>query len=159
MLVGFGYDIHRLEAGRPLRLGGVDIPAADAGPIAHSDGDVLLHALCDALLGAAGLGDIGHQFPDTDEAYRGISSLELLARVAHLIAAEGLAPNNVDCTVVLERPKLAPHRPAMQEAIASVLEIATRRVSIKATTNEKLGAIGAGEGIAAYAVATLVDRS
>jgi 2-C-methyl-D-erythritol 2,4-cyclodiphosphate synthase len=159
MLVGFGYDIHRLEAGRPLRLGGVDIPAADAGPVAHSDGDVLLHALCDALLGAAGLGDIGHQFPDTDEAYRGISSLELLARVARLIADEGLAPNNVDCTVVLERPKLAPHRPAMQEAIASVLAIAPRRVSIKATTNEKLGAIGAGEGIAAYAVATLVDRS
>jgi 2-C-methyl-D-erythritol 2,4-cyclodiphosphate synthase len=157
MLVGFGYDIHRLEAGRPLRLGGVDIPGAESGPVAHSDGDVVLHALCDALLGAAGLGDIGVHFPDTDEAFRGVDSVVLLERVVAMLAREGVRPHNVDCTVVLERPRLAPHRPAMQESIARVLGIDARRVSMKATTNEKLGPIGAGEGIAAYAVATLVE--
>lgn len=159
MLVGFGYDIHRLEAGRPMRIGGIDLADATRGPVAHSDGDVLLHALCDALLGAAGLGDIGVQFPDTDPAYRGIASLRLLERVVALIAGEGLVANNVDCTVVLEAPKLSPHRTAMQRAIADVLGIETRRVSIKATTNERLGSIGAGEGVAAYAIASLVQRA
>jgi 2-C-methyl-D-erythritol 2,4-cyclodiphosphate synthase len=159
MLVGFGYDIHRLEAGRPMRLGGVDLPEATAGPVAHSDGDVLLHALCDALLGAAGLGDIGIQFPDTDEEFRGIDSLELLARVVALVEREGLRAHNVDCTVVLERPKLSPHREAMRTSIARTIGLDPRRVSLKATTNEGLGPIGAGEGIAAYAVATLVEPS
>lgn len=159
MFVGFGYDIHRLEPGRPMRIGGVDLPDATCGPVAHSDGDVLLHALCDALLGAAGLGDIGIQFPDTDAAYRGIDSLQLLERVVALVAAEGYVTNNVDCTVVLEEPKVSPHRSAMQRAIASVLGVEARRVSIKATTNERLGSIGAGEGIAAYAVASVVERT
>jgi 2-C-methyl-D-erythritol 2,4-cyclodiphosphate synthase len=159
MLVGFGYDIHRLEPGRPMRIGGVDLPDAPAGPVAHSDGDVLLHALCDALLGAVGLGDIGLHFPDTDERYRGIDSLELLAHVVGLLRSEGYRAHNVDCTVVLERPKLAPHRPAMQAALAEILGLEHRRVSIKATTNEKLGPIGAGEGVAAYAVATVVELS
>lgn len=159
MLVGFGYDIHRLEPGRAMRIGGVDLPEAPAGPVAHSDGDVLLHALCDALLGAAGLGDIGMHFPDTDPAYRGINSLELLAQVVTLLEREGLRPYNVDCTVVLEQPKLAPHRVAIQESIAGALGLQSRRVSVKATTNERLGPIGAGEGIAAYAVATLIDRA
>lgn len=158
MFVGFGYDIHRLEPGRPMRLGGVDIPEALSGPVAHSDGDVLLHAVCDALLGAAGLSDIGVHFPDTDAAYRGIDSLRLLERVVTLIAAEGLVPNNVDCTVVLELPKLSPYRDEMRNAIADVLGIESRRVAVKATTNEKLGSIGSGDGIAAYAVATLVNR-
>ncbi|MBC8145868.1 MAG: 2-C-methyl-D-erythritol 2,4-cyclodiphosphate synthase [bacterium] len=158
MFVGFGYDIHRLEPGRPMRLGGVDIPEALSGPVAHSDGDVLLHAICDALLGAAGLSDIGVHFPDTDAAYRGIDSLRLLERVVTLIAAEGLVPNNVDCTVVLELPKLSPYREEMRNAIADVLGIESRRVAVKATTNEKLGSIGSGDGIAAYAVATLVNR-
>jgi 2-C-methyl-D-erythritol 2,4-cyclodiphosphate synthase len=159
MLVGFGYDIHRLEPGRPMRLGGIDLPDAPAGPVAHSDGDVLLHALCDALLGAAGLGDIGVHFPDTDEAYRGVDSMVLLERVVALLAAEGLRPHNVDCTVVLERPKVSPHRIAMQQTIAGALGLESRRVSIKATTNEQLGPIGAGEGIAAYAVATVAASS
>lgn len=159
MLVGFGYDIHRLEPGRPMRLGGIDLPDAPAGPVAHSDGDVLLHALCDALLGAAGLGDIGLHFPDTDEAFRGIDSMALLDQVVALLEREGLRPHNVDCTVVLERPKVAPHRVAMQQTIARSLGLEPRRVSIKATTNERLGPIGAGEGIAAYAVATVIEPS
>lgn len=157
MRVGFGYDVHRLERGRPLRLGGVDIPDAPAGPIAHSDGDVILHALCDALLGSAALGDIGIHFPDTDAKYRGIASLELLREVVSLLSEKGYAPNNVDCMLILERPKISPYREAIRETIAGALGLGLDAVSLKATTHEGLGPIGAGEGVAAYAVAT-VDR-
>jgi 2-C-methyl-D-erythritol 2,4-cyclodiphosphate synthase len=157
MLAGFGYDIHRLEAGRPMRLGGVDIPTAEAGPVAHSDGDVLLHALCDALLGAAALGDIGGHFPDTDPAYRGIDSLELLRRVVALLAERNLRPHNIDCMLILEHPKIAPYREPMRERIAEALGIDAGRVSVKATTNEGLGALGAREGIAAYAVVMVAE--
>lgn len=152
MYAGFGYDIHRLEAGRPLRLGGVDIPGAERGPVAHSDGDVLLHAVCDALLGAAALGDIGHHFPDTDPAYRGIDSLELLRRVVALLADNGLRARNLDCMLLLEAPKIAAYRDAMRTTMAEAMGLPPMRVSVKATTNEGLGPIGAREGIAAYAV-------
>lgn len=157
MLAGFGYDVHRLERGRPLYLGGVEIPDAPAGPVAHSDGDVLLHAACDALLGAAALGDIGKHFPDTDPAYKGINSLELLRQVVSLLARQNLRPHNLDCMVLLERPKIAPYREAMRQVMADAMALPIERVSVKATTNEGLGPIGAGEGIAAYAVATVIE--
>ncbi len=157
MLAGFGYDVHRLEAGRTMVLGGVEIPDSPSGPVAHSDGDVLLHAVCDALLGAAALGDIGKHFPDTDPAYKGISSLELLRRVAGLLRDQGMRPHNLDCMLILERPKIAPYRDLMRERIAGALGLPAERVSVKATTNEGLGPIGAGEGMAAYAVATVVE--
>jgi 2-C-methyl-D-erythritol 2,4-cyclodiphosphate synthase len=140
-----------------MRLGGVDIPEAEAGPVAHSDGDVLLHAICDALLGAAALGDIGRHFPDTDPVFRGIASLELLRRVVALLAAHTLVPHNIDCMLILERPKIAPYRDAMRQAIADAAGLTIERVSVKATTNEGLGPVGAGEGVAAYAVATVQD--
>lgn len=158
MYAGFGYDIHRLEPGLPLRLGGVDIPA-DHGPVAYSDGDVLLHAVCDALLGAAALGDIGRHFPDTDPAYENVNSLLILRRVVELLAAEGYRPRNVDCMILLEAPKIAPHREAMCAAMAGVLGIGVERVSVKATTSEGLGPIGAREGIAAYAMVTIEPAS
>ncbi|MCB0713503.1 MAG: 2-C-methyl-D-erythritol 2,4-cyclodiphosphate synthase [Ignavibacteriae bacterium] len=154
-LTGFGYDIHQLEEGRPLVLGGVQIPNSPHGPIAHSDGDVLLHALCDALLGAAGLRDIGHYFPNTDHRFENISSLELLRQVRELIEGEGGKVVQVDCTLVLEQPKLAPYRDEICRTIASHLDIPERRVSVKATTNEGIGSIGRGEGMAAYAVAVI----
>lgn len=154
-MIGFGYDIHRLEPGRPLVLGGVAIPAT-AGPVAHSDGDVALHALCDALLGAAALGDIGKHFPDSAQEYRGISSLELLKRVRQLVGEAGFTVGNVDVTIVLERPKIGSHSEKMIAVIAEVLHLAVNRVSIKATTNEGIGSIGAGDAIAAYAVVQLV---
>lgn len=157
MLVGFGYDIHRLEPGRPLRLGGVDIADSLSGPVAHSDGDVLIHALCDALLGAAALGDIGIHFPDSDPKFRGISSLELLRNVVSLLSLRSFRPHNVDCMVILESPRIAPYRESMRDTLSQFLNIPRERVSVKATTNEGLGPIGAGEGIAAYAVATLVE--
>jgi 2-C-methyl-D-erythritol 2,4-cyclodiphosphate synthase len=150
-MVGFGYDIHRLAEGESMILGGVEIPSS-FGTVAHSDGDVLLHALCDALLGAAGLGDIGEHFPDTDQQFRGISSLELLRRVMDLLAKERYRLINVDCTLVLEKPKILPFKPAMRERIAEVCGLQLQRVSLKATTSEKLGFVGAGEGIEAYAV-------
>ena len=156
-MVGFGYDIHRLAAGESLVLGGVEIPS-DFGTVAHSDGDVLLHALADALLGAAGLGDIGEHFPDTDAAYRGISSLELLRRVLELVRVDGYELVNVDCTLVLEKPKILPYKAAMRARIAETCGLEPRRVSLKATTSEKLGFVGAGEGIEAYAVCQLRER-
>lgn len=159
MLAGFGYDVHRLEPGRVMVLGGVEIPDAPSGPVAHSDGDVLLHAVCDALLGAAALGDIGKHFPDTDPAYRGISSLELLRQVVELLGNEGMRPHNLDCMLILERPKIAPYRDLMRQRIAEALGLPPERVSVKATTNEGLGPIGAGEGMAAYAVATVTEIS
>lgn len=154
-LVGFGYDIHRLQANRPMRLGGVLIPEADRGPVAHSDGDVLLHALCDALLGAVGLGDIGVHFPDTDPTWKDANSLDLLRHVLVLLKNEGAQPVNVDCTLILEEPKIAPWRNAMCETLAEALDLPLRRVSVKATTNEGLGALGSKQGVAAFAVATI----
>lgn len=157
MLIGFGYDVHRLVPGRPLVLGGVTIPS-ERGLEGHSDADVVLHALMDALLGAAGLGDIGRHFPPTDPAYEGADSLELLRRVVALLAAEGYRPVNCDITVVAERPKIGPHVEAMRERISAVLDVEPRRVSIKATTNERMGFVGREEGVAAYAVALIAER-
>ncbi len=149
--VGIGYDVHRLVNGRVLVLGGVEIPC-DRGLLGHSDADVLTHAICDALLGAAGLGDIGVHYPEEDERYRGISSLVLLADVVRRIEDGGHRPLHVDATVIAERPKLAPHLSTMRERLGEVLGIGSHRVGIKATTTEGLGALGRGEGIGAMAV-------
>ncbi|MBK8580656.1 MAG: 2-C-methyl-D-erythritol 2,4-cyclodiphosphate synthase [Flavobacteriales bacterium] len=154
MRVGFGYDSHRLVEGRPLMLGGIDVPH-HLGSLGHSDADVLLHALCDALLGALALGDIGSHFPDTDPAYKGADSRKLLAAVVKLINDKGWNVGNVDCTVVLERPKLRPHIDGMRTVIAELLGVALDAVSVKATTNEKMGFAGREEGVCAYAVALL----
>lgn len=154
MRIGFGYDAHPLAAGRPLVLGGVTLPW-DKGLAGHSDADVLLHALMDALLGAAALGDIGVHFPDTDPRYKGISSLALLERVGALLKERGYGINNIDCTLVAEAPKIRPHVPEMTANIASVLGIGEERVSVKATTNEKMGFVGREEGMACFAVCTL----
>jgi 2-C-methyl-D-erythritol 2,4-cyclodiphosphate synthase len=154
MRAGLGYDVHRLIQGRRLVLGGVVIPF-DKGLLGHSDADVLLHALCDALLGAAGLGDIGQHFPDTEPEFEGISSMELLARTFQLVRAKGLCVNNVDATILAEAPRLDPHRSAMEANIASVLKLEPVDVNIKATTMERLGPIGQGEAIAAMCVVTL----
>ncbi|MHB8844813.1 MAG: 2-C-methyl-D-erythritol 2,4-cyclodiphosphate synthase [Nitrospirota bacterium] len=156
MRVGNGYDVHRLVGGRKLIIGGVDVPH-ETGLLGHSDADVLLHAVCDALLGAAGLGDIGRHFPDTDERYRGIASLKLLGEVRRLLGAHGMRVNNIDATIVAERPKMAPHIPVMIRNIAAAVEVGPQAVNIKATTTEGLGFTGRGEGIAAYAVCTIED--
>ena len=156
MRIGHGYDVHRLTENRPLVLGGVTIPS-EYGLLGHSDADVLTHAVMDALLGAAGLPDIGQQFPDRDPAYAGISSLLLLARVMELIRSAGYAVVNVDATVLAQKPRLAPHIPAMKDALASVL--GTRAVNVKATTEEGLGFTGQGLGIVAHAVALLEERT
>jgi 2-C-methyl-D-erythritol 2,4-cyclodiphosphate synthase len=153
--VGYGYDVHRLVKGRKLVLGGVEIPS-DFGPEGHSDADVLLHAICDALLGAAALGDIGKHFPNTDPKYRGISSLLLLRHVGALLEQEGYALCNIDATLVLERPKILPHVDAMRAAIGEALGVSADLISIKATTGEGLGFAGSGEGTEAEAVATIV---
>ena len=153
---GIGYDIHRLVAGRKLFLGGVEIPHT-AGLEGHSDADVLSHAIADALLGAIGSGDIGHHFPNTDESIRGISSMEILQRVGHILVQAGARPLNIDATLIAEAPKIAPHIPAMRQKIAAALQMKEADISIKATTNEGLGSIGRGEGIAAMAVA-VVER-
>lgn len=154
--VGFGYDVHRLAEGRALHLGGVAIDHS-TGLLGHSDADVLLHALCDALLGAAGLPDIGHHFPDTDARWKGADSKVLLRQVRELLAERGWRVVNVDSTLLLERPRIKPHIPAMVEAIAPLLGVERDAVSIKATTNETLGYVGREEGVSAYAVA-LVQR-
>lgn len=156
MRIGLGYDVHRLVAGRPLILGGVHLES-DVGLDGHSDADVLLHAIADALLGAAALGDIGLHFPDTDETWRGANSLELLREVVSLIGSEGYRVVNVDATVVLERPRLRPHIDAMRETIAGALEVELADVSVKATTSERIGFVGREEGVAAQAVC-LIDR-
>jgi 2-C-methyl-D-erythritol 2,4-cyclodiphosphate synthase len=154
MRIGHGYDLHALAPGRPLVLGGVQIPHSH-GPIAHSDGDVLLHALADALLGAAALGDIGQHFPDTDPAYAGADSRVLLRRVASLVREAGYAVVNIDATVLAQRPRLAPHRDAMRANIAADLGLDIGAVSVKATTTEGLGPVGRGEAISAHAVCLL----
>jgi len=151
---GFGYDIHRFSRDRKLILGGVQIPS-ELGLLGHSDADVLLHAICDALLGAAALGDIGHHFPDTDPRFKGTSSLSFLAATRELLVAGGYRIVNVDTTVVLQSPKIASHVPAMRQEIAKALNLGVDQVSVKATTNEGLGSLGAAEGCAAYAVATI----
>ena len=151
-MVGFGFDVHRLAEGESLILGGVNFEDAELGTVAHSDGDVLLHAIMDALLGSVALGDIGEHFPDTDAKYRGVSSMELLKHVRKLVLSKNAGIVNVDSMVVLEAPKLRPHVETMRRNIASALEIPFERVSIKATTNEKMGFIGRREGVAAYAV-------
>ena len=152
--IGNGYDIHALGEGLPLVLGGVKIPHTK-GCIAHSDGDVLLHALCDALLGALALGDIGQHFPDTSEEFRGIDSRKLLERVVAMVREAGWQVVNADLTLLAQKPKIAPYVPQMRETIAPILGVELSRVSVKATTTEKLGAIGREEGISAYAVVLL----
>ena len=152
--IGHGYDVHRLTEGRALILGGVQVPYA-LGLLGHSDADVLTHAVMDALLGAAGLGDIGRHFPDTDERYRGISSLLLLEHVRRLLADAGWRAGNIDATVIAQRPKLAPFLDEMRQKLAATLGISPDCVNVKATTEEGLGFSGRGEGIAAHAVALL----
>jgi 2-C-methyl-D-erythritol 2,4-cyclodiphosphate synthase len=153
--IGQGIDFHRLEKGLDLWLGGVKIPS-DKGCVAHSDGDVLLHSVCDSLLGAAGLRDIGHYFPDTDKAYRNIDSKILLQRTYDLVKQKGYKINNLDCTVCLEEPKIAQYIAEMRSTISSILEIQADEVAIKATTTEKLGFTGRGEGIIAISIVLLI---
>ncbi len=154
MRVGFGYDVHAFVDGRPLMLGGVHVPC-DRGLLGHSDADVLLHAICDALLGAAALGDLGRHFPDSDPSYKGISSLVLLERTMELVRDAGFRISNIDSTLVLQRPRLAPFIPMMVKEISAKTSLPVSAVNVKATTTEKLGFAGREEGIAAYAVVLL----
>ena len=154
MRIGQGYDVHRLVEGRRLIIGGVDIPY-EKGLLGHSDADVLLHAVMDALLGAAALGDIGQHFPDSDERYKGISSIALLKKVGKILQENGYMIENIDSTVIAQRPKLLPYRPQMAENIAAALGIEKEQVSVKATTEEGLGFTGTGEGISAQAISLL----
>lgn len=154
MRIGHGYDVHRLTRGRRLILGGVEIPF-ELGLLGHSDADVLTHAVIDALLGAAGLGDIGRHFPDTDPAYAGADSLTLLDRVVELLSEQGWHVGNMDAAILAQRPKLAPYIPAMQDNLARHMAISPGQVNVKATTEEGLGFTGAGEGMAAHAVCLL----
>lgn len=156
MRIGHGYDVHRLVEGRRLILGGVEIPF-ERGLLGHSDADVLTHAVMDALLGAAALGDIGKLFPDSDPAYEGADSLELLGRVARALGENGYKVGNVDATVLAQRPKLAPHIPQMRAKLAAHLGVDPARVNVKATTEEGLGFTGTGEGIAAHSVCLLEE--
>lgn len=149
---GMGYDVHQLVENRKLIIGGVDIPY-EKGLLGHSDADVLLHAISDALLGAAALGDIGKHFPDTDPRYKGADSLKLLEEVGNLLAAKGYVVGNVDATIVAQKPKMLPHIPQMRENIARVLHVDIDQINVKATTEEHLGFTGNGQGISSYAVA------
>ena len=154
--VGFGYDSHRLAEGLPLVLGGVRIPS-DRGCVAHSDGDAVIHALCDALLGAAALDDIGTHFPDTDPAYKGIDSTRLLQETVALLRTKGWRVNNADITIILEKPKLADHKPLMRTRLSQMMEVAEDAVCVKAKTNEKMGFVGAGEGVAVTAAVSIIS--
>ena len=156
MRIGQGYDVHKLTEGRDLILGGVKIPY-EKGLLGHSDADVLVHAMIDALLGAAALGDIGEHFPDTDEAYKGVSSIELLKKVAGLLEEKGYVVENIDSTVIAQKPKLLEYRPLMAEKIADALGLPVNKVSVKATTEERLGFTGREEGISAQAVVLLTS--
>jgi len=158
MRIGFGYDVHRMVAGRKLILGGVEI-GHPRGPEGHSDADVLCHAVADALLGAAALGNIGSRFPDTDPALKNISSLLLLERVKSLLDKEGYRIFNVDSTINLEEPKLSPHVPEMRSNLAAALGVVAGQISVKATSGESLGFVGRGDGAAAYAVALIGPKS
>ena len=151
---GIGYDLHRLAEGRPLVVGGITLPF-DKGPVGHSDGDVLAHALCDALLGAAGLGDIGTHFPDTDPKWKNANSLMFLEHAARLLDDKCMTLEHVDAVVITEKPKLGPHFPQMREALAKSLRVAPEVIHLKAKTNEGVDAIGRGEAIAAHVVATV----
>ena len=151
---GIGYDSHRLVTGRPLLLGGVQIPH-ELGASGHSDADVLAHAVMDSLLGAAGLGDIGEHFPDTDERFSGADSMGLLVEVVAMLGERGFAPVNLDCTVLLEQPKLGPNRSAIRSSLAQALGLGPERVNVKASTGEGIGFVGRGEGVAALAVASV----
>jgi len=157
MRIGHGYDVHKLVEGRKLILGGVDIPW-EKGLLGHSDADVLTHAVMDALLGAAALGDIGKHFPDTDPAYAGADSLKLLDHVTALLDEKGWKIENVDATILAQRPKLAPHIPKMRENLAAHMGVTVEQVNVKATTEEGLGFTGSGAGMAAHAVCLLVNR-
>ncbi|MCS6895404.1 MAG: 2-C-methyl-D-erythritol 2,4-cyclodiphosphate synthase [Bacteroidia bacterium] len=157
MRIGLGYDAHKFTTGRPLRLGGVTIPY-EKGLYGHSDADVLLHAICDALLGAANLGDIGQLFPPSDPAYAGIDSRLLLRRVYELVSANGWSIINIDATIIAQVPRLSPYYQPMRESIAETLELSFEQISVKATTPEGMGALGRAEGIAAYAVALLMRQ-
>ena len=156
--VGQGFDVHALVPGRKLLIGGMDIPF-DRGLLGHSDGDVLLHAICDALLGAAGLGDIGRHFPDSDDAYRGADSLELTREVVARVRALGWSVVNIDATIIAQAPRMAAHIPGMVEKITAALQVAPAQVNIKAKTTERLGFTGRGEGIAAQAIALIESAS
>ena len=154
MRIGHGYDVHRLVEDRALILGGVEVPY-EKGLLGHSDADVLTHAVMDALLGAAGLGDIGKHFPDTDPAYKGADSLKLLEHVMRVLAERGWQVGNVDATIIAQRPKLAPFIPQMRENLARCMNVVAEQVNVKATTEEKLGFTGSGEGMSAHAVCLL----
>ena len=154
---GFGYDLHRLVPGRKLVVGGIELPF-EKGPAGHSDGDVLAHALCDALLGAAGLGDIGTHFPDSDPKWKGANSLLFLERTRKLLEEKHFGIEHVDAVVILEQPKLGPHFPRMREALAKSLGVPAETIHLKAKTNEGVDAVGRGEAIAAHVVATLASR-
>ena len=156
MRIGHGYDVHKLVEGRELILGGVHIPY-ELGLLGHSDADVLLHAVSDALLGAAGLGDIGRHFPDTDPKYKGADSLQLLGEVGEKVQAAGYRISNVDVTMIAQKPKLMPHIPQMQENIAHALGVDVSRINVKATTEEHLGFTGSGQGMACHAVCLLEE--
>ena len=156
--IGNGYDVHALAQGLPMWLGGVRIPS-ETGFVAHSDGDVAIHALCDALLGALALGDIGHLFPDTDPQYKGIDSKILLDKVMRLVWRDGWRVCNADITIALQAPKLAPLVPQMRETLAKIMEVGTDRVSVKATTTERLGFVGRGEGCEVWAIVMLEKRT
>lgn len=158
MRVGFGYDVHAFAEDRPLVLGGVTIPHT-RGLLGHSDADVLLHAICDALLGAAALGDIGRHFPDSDPSYKGISSLILFDRTVRLVREHGFRVHNIDTTLVLQKPRLSPYIPAMVEEISRAADVPASAVNVKATTTERLGFTGREEGVAAYAVVLLEETS
>ena len=155
--IGHGYDIHRFGPQRPLILGGVEIPH-DRGLEAHSDGDCLSHAIADSILGALGLPDIGHFFPNDDPAYKGLHSLKILEKALEQCASSGYTLGNVDVTIVAEAPKIGPHLQSMKAVLGETLEIAPSRIGIKATTNEEIGSIGRGEGIAAFAVCLLFEK-
>jgi len=154
---GIGYDLHRLEEGRKLIVGGIELPF-DKGPVGHSDGDVLAHALCDALLGAAGLGDIGTHFPDTDPKWKGANSMLFLEHARKLVDEKRLAIEHIDAVVIAEKPKLGPHFPKMRGALAKALSVGPEKINLKAKTNEGVDAIGRGGAIAAYVIATLTSR-
>ena len=157
MRIGMGYDVHRLTEDRKLIMGGVDIPY-EKGLLGHSDADVLVHAIMDALLGASALGDIGKHFPDTDPAYKGISSIKLLKHVGELLKSNGFVIGNIDSTIIAQRPKMAPHIMQMRENIAAALNIDLNQINVKATTEEGLGFTGSGEGISSQAICLLMEK-
>ena len=157
MRIGMGYDVHRLTEDRKLIMGGVDIPY-EKGLLGHSDADVLVHAIMDALLGASALGDIGKHFPDTDPAYKGISSIKLLNHVGELLKSNGFVIGNIDSTIIAQRPKMAPHIMQMRENIAAALHIDLNQINVKATTEEGLGFTGSGEGISSQAICLLMEQ-